>query len=210
MVIVQAPPGSSLAYTTRFGRRGAGHHQPESRYGRSVFGHGLQLLRQRVQRGMMFVSTKPSDQRRGKGHSTADIVADLSPKLKSLMFAPNGGLVAMFQPPAVNGVGSFGGFQFMLQDQGSNTLSRPGPRGAPDCGRKPPAQGPDRPADHLLRQRSAGAGDHRSREGQGDERSALADHHHAQRLHGLGIHQRLRLTTTAPIASLCRPISPSA
>ncbi len=28
----------------------------------------------------------------------------------------------MFEPPAVQGVGSFGGFQFMLQDQGSNTL----------------------------------------------------------------------------------------
>ena len=39
------------------------------------------------------------------------------------MFAPNGGLVAMFEPPAVQGVGSFGGFQFMLQDQGGNTLS---------------------------------------------------------------------------------------
>jgi len=47
----------------------------------------------------MFVSTKPSDQRRGKGHSAADIVADLSPKLGSLLFAPNGGLVAMFEPP---------------------------------------------------------------------------------------------------------------
>ena len=73
--------------------------------------------------GMMFISTKPADQRRGKGHSAADIVADLSPKLQSLMFASNGGLVAVFQPPAVEGVGSFGGFQFMLQDQGSNTLS---------------------------------------------------------------------------------------
>jgi HAE1 family hydrophobic/amphiphilic exporter-1 len=50
-------------------------------------------------------------------------VADLTPKLQSLMFAPNGGLVAIFEPPAVQGVGSFGGFQFMLQDQGSNTLS---------------------------------------------------------------------------------------
>ena len=71
---------------------------------------------------MMFVSTKPADQRRGKGHSAADIVADLSPKLQSLMFAPNGGLVAMFQPPAVQGVGSYGGFQFLLQDRGGNTL----------------------------------------------------------------------------------------
>jgi len=41
----------------------------------------------------------------------------------SLMFAPNGGLVAMFEPPAVQGVGSYGGFQFMLQDQGTNTLA---------------------------------------------------------------------------------------
>jgi HAE1 family hydrophobic/amphiphilic exporter-1 len=39
------------------------------------------------------------------------------------MFAPNGGLVAVIQPPAVQGVGSYGGFQFMLQDTGANTLS---------------------------------------------------------------------------------------
>ncbi len=32
-------------------------------------------------------------------------------------------LVAMFQPPAVQGLGSFGGFQFMLQDLGKNTLA---------------------------------------------------------------------------------------
>ena len=55
--------------------------------------------------GMMFIATTPADQRRGKGHSTADIVADLSPELMSLMFAPNGGIVAMFEPPAVYGVG---------------------------------------------------------------------------------------------------------
>ena len=34
------------------------------------------------------------------------------------MFQPNGGLVAVIQPPAVQGVGSYGGFQFMLQDTG--------------------------------------------------------------------------------------------
>ena len=73
--------------------------------------------------GLMFISTKPADQRRGAGHSAADIVRDLTPKLGSLMFAPNGGLVAVIQPPAVSGVGSYGGFQFMLQDSGGNTLS---------------------------------------------------------------------------------------
>jgi HAE1 family hydrophobic/amphiphilic exporter-1 len=59
----------------------------------------------------------------GKGHSTADILRDIAPGLQSLMFAPNGGLVSAFEPPAVQGVGSYGGFQFMLQDQGGNTLS---------------------------------------------------------------------------------------
>ncbi len=39
------------------------------------------------------------------------------------MFMPNGGLVQPFEPPAVQGVGSLGGFQFMLQDQGGNSLT---------------------------------------------------------------------------------------
>ena len=70
--------------------------------------------------GMMFISTKPAAERRGKGHSAADIVADLTPKLGSLMFQPDGGMVFVIQPPAVSGVGSYGGFQSMLQDKAAN------------------------------------------------------------------------------------------
>jgi len=123
MVIVQAPPGSSLAYTTALSDRAEAiiAQNPDIRGMFSVM--GFSLAGSASNSGMMFISTRPSDERRGKGHSTADIVADLSPKLMSLMFAPNGGLVAMFEPPAVSGVGSYGGFQFMLQDQGNNTLS---------------------------------------------------------------------------------------
>jgi len=73
--------------------------------------------------GMMFVSTTPAGQRRGKGHSAADIAADLNKNFGMLLMARDGGIVQAFQPPAVNGVGSFGGFQFMLQDTGVNTLS---------------------------------------------------------------------------------------
>jgi len=123
MVIVQAPPGSSLAYTTSLSDRAQAiiAQNPDIAGAFSVM--GFNLAGGSSNAGMMFISTTPSDQRRGKGHSTADIVADLNPKLQSLMFAPNGGVVAIFQPPAVSGVGSYGGFQFMLQDQGSNTLS---------------------------------------------------------------------------------------
>ncbi|MGA2808894.1 MAG: multidrug efflux RND transporter permease subunit [Terracidiphilus sp.] len=123
MVIVQAPPGSSLAYTTSLADRAEAIIGQNQDVAGAFSVMGFSFSGGASNAGMMFVSTKPSDQRRSKGHSAADIVADLSPKLMSLMFAPNGGLVAMFQPPAVQGVGSYGGFQFMLQDQGKNTLS---------------------------------------------------------------------------------------
>jgi HAE1 family hydrophobic/amphiphilic exporter-1 len=123
MVIVQAPPGSSLAYTGALADRAQAIISTNKDIAGAFSVMGFSFSGNASNAGMMFISTTPSDQRRGKGHSTADIVADLNPKLMSLMFAPNGGLVAMFEPPAVNGVGSFGGFQFMLQDQGGNTLS---------------------------------------------------------------------------------------
>jgi HAE1 family hydrophobic/amphiphilic exporter-1 len=123
MVVVQAPPGSSLAYTTQLSDRAEAiiDRNPDIEGAFSVMGFNFSGGASNA--GLMFVGTKPFAERRGKGHSAADIVADLSPKLSSLMFAPNGGYVGIFEPPAVSGVGSYGGFQFMLQDQGSNTLS---------------------------------------------------------------------------------------
>ena len=84
--------------------------------------NGLQLCRQRVE-CRHDVREHTDSEHKGKGHSTADVIKAISPGLQSLMFMPNGGLVPAFEPPAVQGVGSFGGFQFMLQDQGGNTLS---------------------------------------------------------------------------------------
>jgi HAE1 family hydrophobic/amphiphilic exporter-1 len=120
---VQAPPGSSLAYTGNLADRADAilHTNPDIAGSFSITGFSMSGNASNA--GMMFVSTKPADERRGKGHSAADIVADLSPKLQSLLFAPNGGLVMIVEPPAVSGVGSFGGFEFVLQDEGANTLS---------------------------------------------------------------------------------------
>ena len=123
MVIIQTPPGSSLEYTTALADR-AGYiigQDPDIAGAFSVM--GFSLAGAASNQGMMFVATKPADQRKGNGHSASDIVGRLSPKLQMLMFSPNGGLVAMIQPPAVQGVGSFGGFQFVLQDSGKNTLA---------------------------------------------------------------------------------------
>jgi HAE1 family hydrophobic/amphiphilic exporter-1 len=121
--IVQAPPGSSLAYTSALAERAQGIIYSNKDVAGAFSIMGFSFSGGASNAGLMFISTRPADQRRGKGHTAADIVADLSPKLFSLMFAPNGGLVAVIQPPAVQGVGSYGGFQFMLQDTGGNTLS---------------------------------------------------------------------------------------
>ena len=122
MVIIQAPPGSSLTYTKALAERAEYiiGQNPDVNGAFAII--GFSFAGSASNTGMMFVKLLPADQRRAKGHGAADILAELGPKLQMLMFAPNGGLVAMFQPPAVQGVGSFGGFQFMLQDKGGNTL----------------------------------------------------------------------------------------
>jgi HAE1 family hydrophobic/amphiphilic exporter-1 len=117
--LVIAPPGASLSYTSAI----ADKAQAVIAQNKDVVGSfavmGFSFAGNAANQGLIFLATKPSDQRRGKGHSAADIVADLSPKL----FMIPGAIVALFQPPAVNGVGAFGGFQFILQDQGKNTLT---------------------------------------------------------------------------------------
>jgi HAE1 family hydrophobic/amphiphilic exporter-1 len=124
MVLVQAPPGSSLAYTTALEERAGGIiAQNPAVAGRMFTLVGFSFAGNAANAGMMFVMTSPPDNHRGKWPTTAEVLKDVAPKLQMLMFAPNGGLVEAFEPPAVQGVGSFGGFQFMLQDQGGNTLS---------------------------------------------------------------------------------------
>lgn len=62
--------------------------------------------------GTVFSSLKPWDQREGKESSVAGIVQRLRGPLSQIGEAR----VTPFQPPAIRGVGSVGGFQFMLED----------------------------------------------------------------------------------------------
>ena len=71
--------------------------------------------------GLIFVPLKSQDQRKkeGPGHAASDIQRLLAPKL----FQVPGGLVIIQEPPAIQGLGTYGGFAFELQDRGRNTLS---------------------------------------------------------------------------------------
>jgi hydrophobic/amphiphilic exporter-1 (mainly G- bacteria), HAE1 family len=121
--VVQAPPGASLAYTTAVADKAQAIIATNKDVVGSFAVMGFSFSGGAANSGLIFLATKPSDERRAKGHSAADIVKDLSPKLQMLMMAKDGAICAIFEPPAVNGVGAFGGFQFMLQDQGRNTLA---------------------------------------------------------------------------------------
>jgi len=122
MVLVQTPPGASLSYTTDFADRGAAIVQQDPDvYGTfSVMGFSLSGGSSPNQ-GIIFAPMKPEDERTklGPGHTTHDAVVRLSQKL----FAVPGGILYAAEPPAIEGIGSVGGFQFMLQDGGRNSFA---------------------------------------------------------------------------------------
>jgi HAE1 family hydrophobic/amphiphilic exporter-1 len=119
IVIVQAPQGASLGYTTKV----ATQAELLLLQDQDVFGTftvaGFSLSGgSSSNAAIIFVPLKSIGERRGKGHSASEIVTRVSPKL----FQVPGGLVFATEPPAIQGIGSFGGFQFELQDLGRNTL----------------------------------------------------------------------------------------
>jgi HAE1 family hydrophobic/amphiphilic exporter-1 len=119
--IVQTPPGASLTYTSNVAEKAVNIiRQNPDVYGTfAVMGFSLSGG-SASNYGLIFVPLKSVDIRtkKGKGHTAADILHTLSPQL----FGVPGGLVVAFEPPAIQGIGSFGGFQFELQDLGRNTL----------------------------------------------------------------------------------------
>ncbi|MFZ0662431.1 MAG: multidrug efflux RND transporter permease subunit [Acidobacteriaceae bacterium] len=121
MCIVQTPPGASLNYTSEVAQRATDilrkNKDVEGVF--AVMGFSLGSGSS-SNSGLMFVPLKAIETRtkEGKGHSAAAIQHELAPKL---MGVP-GGIVQLFQPPAIQGIGTFGGFQFELQDTGGNSL----------------------------------------------------------------------------------------
>jgi len=119
IVVVQAPPGASLSYTTNVSREAEKILLADP----DIFGifavPGFSLTGDSSSKyGLVFAPLKSIDLRKAKGHAASDIVARVAPKL----FGIPGAIVAAFEPPAIQGIGAFGGFQFQLQDLGRNTL----------------------------------------------------------------------------------------
>jgi HAE1 family hydrophobic/amphiphilic exporter-1 len=119
IIQVQAPQGASIGYTSHIldEVQGVLHTFPDIQGAFAV--GGFSFSGNAPNYGLVFVSLQPFDQRRGAGHGVTDVVGALRMKL---LMVP-GALVIPFEPPAISGIGSFGGFQFELQDLGRNTLT---------------------------------------------------------------------------------------
>ncbi len=118
IVLVQAPAGASLEYTKKIGAEVQAilARQPETD---TIFAiSGFSFGGNAPNRGLIFFGLKPYSQRRGSEHSAQAVIDRLRGPFGGIM----GAVVVPFLPPAVQGLGNFGGFQYVLQDQGGHSL----------------------------------------------------------------------------------------
>jgi HAE1 family hydrophobic/amphiphilic exporter-1 len=118
IVVIQAPPGASLEYTKKIGDQITAMTKtfPEIEGTFSVAGFSFGGSAPNA--GMVFLSLRPYAQRKGRDHTAAAIIN----RLRGPLFGISGAMVIPFEPPAINGLGQFGGFQFELLDQSNHSL----------------------------------------------------------------------------------------
>jgi len=118
MILVQAPEGASLAYTASIGEQVQKIllDLPDVESVMSVSGFSMAGLA--PNRGMMFFSLKPYSERPREDQSAQAVIGRLYGTLRGV----TGAQVLPFLPPSVEGLGTFGGFQYVLQDQGGHSL----------------------------------------------------------------------------------------
>ena len=117
-VVVQAPEGASVAYTSAICEEAqkAMAQEPEIDAAFSVI--GFSFSGSAPNRAIIFANLRPFAERKGLEHSAQQVIE----RLRGPLGGVSGAIVVPFNPPAVEGLGNFGGFAYELEDQGRNTL----------------------------------------------------------------------------------------
>ena len=113
MTLVQAPAGASLEYTSSAMREAEKvlMTTPEVE---SVFSvGGFSFTGTASNTGMIFTLLKPFEAREGDEHR----LQGLLPRLQGPLFGIQSAMVISFAPPAIFGLGAFGGFEMQVLDQ---------------------------------------------------------------------------------------------
>jgi HAE1 family hydrophobic/amphiphilic exporter-1 len=118
VVNVQGPSGTSLGYTERVIEKIERILQSKPEIA-NIFGvSGFSFAGSAPNRAIVFCPLKPWDERSKRGQSAPEIIAGLRGPLLGIGEA----LVLPFAPPAIQGVGTFGGFQFEVEQQSGGTV----------------------------------------------------------------------------------------
>ena len=118
IIVMQAPSGASLEYTKGIGKQVAHMLSNVSEASGTFSIAGFGFSGSTSNQGLIFVPLKPYSQRKGDQHTASAIVNRVRPRL----FGISGAIVFATLPPAIQGLGQFGGFQFVVQDQAAHRL----------------------------------------------------------------------------------------
>ena len=117
MTIIQAPAGASLQFTSNVTKEAEAilAKVPEVDAVFSVA--GFSCAGSAPNQGLIFAKLKDFKQRPGDEHRLPAILA----RLRGQLFGIQNAFVIPFAPPAIQGLGQFGGFTFEVLDQGGGT-----------------------------------------------------------------------------------------
>ena len=117
ITVVQGPEGSSLNYTEDVLKEAEAilKQQPEIKNIFALGGFGFSGST--PNNGVIFSTFKPWSDRTGAGQSSKAVIGKLFPQMMGIKEAT----VLPFAPPAIQGIGNFGGFDFFLQDRSGAT-----------------------------------------------------------------------------------------
>ena len=118
IIAIQAPQGASLAYTTNIAGQAEAVLSKFPEIEGAFSAAGFSFSGGAPNAAMIFASLAPFDKRPGEEHSAEAIVNRMRAPLSGI----TGAVIVPFSPPAVQGLGNFGGFQFIVEDLGGNTL----------------------------------------------------------------------------------------
>ena len=115
---VQGPGGTSLGHTSRVVAAADAyvHSLPEVEQTFSISGYSF--TGNGPNRALVFVVLKNWDERKHKGQSLPELVE----KARGPLMGNPDALVLPFAPPAIQGLGNFGGFQLEIEDRSGGTI----------------------------------------------------------------------------------------
>jgi len=117
-ILVQGPTGASLDYTMNIVKQVEGVLQKTPEIQNTFGVGGFSFGGSSPNAGVMFVMLKDFAERPGEEHAAKAVVGKLFGAFSQI----TGAMVIPFLPPPINGIGTFGGFTYELQDQSGGPI----------------------------------------------------------------------------------------